>query len=196
MQTMGKVERLPGSKPLGPIVGGEIKLDQGSPKATKRAIGVAESTMRASRHGMIPVSVKEDEVSAHLASVHAAQELSEYLQGVRPSSVEVVGVDDFDKERVREVVVYSSGDVQPRIEDAAKGSEFEQDALALCTEQSRRVAGDRAILEDDLIDRIVTLGDEEDTLFLDEMRVMGEEDDLQRDFDDERARLDHLGDRT
>jgi len=111
---MGKVDRLPGSRSLGPVVGRETRLDQGSPKANERALGSLMSVMRASRPGAVPASLRQEGISEHQANLHAAEQLSDYLQGIRPDFVETVSTS------VGEVVVFVAGEpAKPTMENVA-----------------------------------------------------------------------------
>jgi hypothetical protein len=87
---------------------------------------------------------------------------------------------------------HSFGDVNPRIDDAVRDPKFEVDEFSLSCEQSRKVAGDKVILEDDLVHRVVSMDSENDEpVSLDELREEEAYADEQDAFDYDTTNKDH-----
>jgi hypothetical protein len=122
-------EKLPLSRPLGPRTCGETSLRGNSAKETARAVGALNSTIRASRPDILPIDVRTDQVTAREVSLHAAQQLSDFLQSIP---------------------------VADRVEfETVDGLGSEVDALTLCEEQSRdtiAAMGGTGILEEELLE--------------------------------------------
>jgi hypothetical protein len=125
-------ERLPTSKPLGPVACREVRFTGHCGKGNERAVGALNSAIRASRPDILPLAVREDQVVEREASLHAAQELNDFLQGGH-------GAEGLD-------TVWSL--------DPEQG-EVVVDALTLCEEQSAdalAAEGATDVLEDDLLE--------------------------------------------
>jgi hypothetical protein len=83
-------------------------------------------------------------------------------------------------------VVLSLDDAKPVIDESSSPSDETVDVFTLCREQSLRVAGNQAILEDDLVDRVVSVGGRaraDGNISLDALREREVEVDAQESFD-------------
>lgn len=120
---MGKVEKLPRSKSLGSVVGAEIRLNQGSPKASKRAIGAAESIIKASRPGAVAGPEKKRRIVASQIDSYAASQISDRLQGIVDTSQ---SVSESLTGTMEPVTVFEAGRVYDKI-----GQIFPEEPLSL-----------------------------------------------------------------